>query len=66
MGDEIIKELWKIKDGIAKEHVYDVKALVAHLRSKKHKPDQQVVDLRSMKQTTEQGAQAERKQQSTL
>ncbi|KAF0119980.1 MAG: hypothetical protein FD151_1815, partial [bacterium] len=26
MADEIIKELWKIKDGIANEHGYDVKA----------------------------------------
>jgi len=66
MADEIIKALWKIKDGIANEHGYDVKALVAHLRSKKHKPDQQVVDLRSMKQTTEQGAQADRQKPGTL
>ena len=29
MGDEIIKELSKTKNGIAKEHGYDVKALVA-------------------------------------
>ena len=66
MADEIIKELWKIKDGIANEHRYDVKALVDHLRAKKHKADQQVVDLRSMKQTTEQGAQADRQQHGTL
>ena len=54
MADEIIKELWKIKDGIANEHGCDVKALAAHLRAKKHQGDQQVVDLRSMKQTAEQ------------
>jgi hypothetical protein len=30
------------------------KALVAHLRAKKHEGNQQVVDLRSMKQTAEQ------------
>ena len=62
MADEIIKELWKIKDGIANEHGCDVKALAAHLRAKKHQGDQQVVDLRSMKQTAEQGAQADRQQ----
>ncbi len=54
MADEIIKELWKIKDGIANEHGCDVKAFVIWLRAKKHQGDQQVVDLRSMKQTAEQ------------
>ena len=52
--DEIIKELWKIKDVIANEYGCDVKALVAYLRAKKHEGDQQVVDLRAMKQTAEQ------------
>ena len=32
MPDELIEELWQIKDGIAREHGYDVDALVAHLR----------------------------------
>ena len=59
MADEIIKELWKIKDSIADEHDCDVKVLVAHLRTKKHTKDQQVVDLRSMKKTSEQDAQAD-------
>ncbi|MCG2739208.1 MAG: hypothetical protein L6300_03090 [Syntrophaceae bacterium] len=48
MTDEIIKELWKIKDGIANEYGCDVKSLVAYLRAKKHEGDQQVVDLRWM------------------
>lgn len=39
MADEIIKELWKIKDAIAKEYGCDVKSLVAHLRAKKHEGD---------------------------
>lgn len=34
MADEIITELWKVKDDIAKEFGYDVKELVAHLRTK--------------------------------
>lgn len=66
MADEIIKELWKIKDGIANEYGCDVKALVAHLRVKKHEGDQQVVDLRYMKHAAEQGAQADRQQHGTL
>ena len=35
MADEIIQELWRIKDEIAQEHSYDLDALVAHLRSVK-------------------------------
>ena len=54
MADEIIRELWKIKDGIAKEYGCDVDAFVAHLRAKKHEGDQQVVDLRFKKQVAEQ------------
>ncbi len=53
MADEIIKELWQIKDAISNEHGCDVKALVAHLRAKKHEGEQQVVNLRHMKQTAE-------------
>jgi len=56
MADEIIKELWEVKDSIANEHGCDVKALVAYLRTKKHAKDRQVVDLRSMKKTAEQSA----------
>ena len=33
MADEIIEELWKIKDDIAREHGYDIRRLGAHLRS---------------------------------
>ena len=33
MADEIIKELWKIKDDIAEEFGYDVKVFVSKLRA---------------------------------
>ena len=56
MVDEIIKELWRTKDGIAKEFHYDVKALVAHLRTKQHEGDQEVVDLRSKMQRAQREA----------
>lgn len=49
MADEIIEELWKIKDGIAHEHGYNVDALVAHLKAKGILPGQKIVDLRGMK-----------------
>ena len=32
MPDEIIRELWQIKDDIAREHDYDLGRLAAHLR----------------------------------
>ena len=50
MADEIIKELWQIKDTIASEHGYEIEALVAHLRARKHLEDH-LVDLKSMKKT---------------
>jgi hypothetical protein len=59
MADEIIKELWKVKDAIAKEYGCDVKSLVAHLRAKKHEEEDRVVDLRSMKQAAAQNAEAD-------
>ncbi len=54
MADEIIKELWNIKDGIANEYDYDVKALAAYMKTKNCKVDYQIVDLRSKKQVAEQ------------
>jgi hypothetical protein len=50
VDDEIIKELWTTKDDIAKEFHCDVKALAAHLHAKQHIGDQEVVDLRSVRQ----------------
>ena len=60
MADEIIKELWKIKDGIADEYGYDVKALVSYLKTKKSEEDHKIVDLRAMKKTAEQKVGLER------
>ena len=34
MHDEIIEELWGIKDSIAREHGNDVRSLAAYLQSK--------------------------------
>jgi hypothetical protein len=55
MADEIIKELWAIKDKMAGESGFDAKALVDHLRTKKHPADQVVVDLRSLRQNARSG-----------
>ena len=45
MADAIIKELWAIKDAIAREHDYDVTALVAALRKRSEATGGQTVDL---------------------
>ena len=58
MSDEIIEELWQIKDRIAEEHGYDIEALVTHLQTKKRPKDQQVVDLRALKEAADQGVSA--------
>ena len=53
MADEIIKELWEVKDAIAQEHGYDIDALVAHLRARRRAKGQRVVDLCEGKKPTE-------------
>ena len=55
MPDEILEELWKIKDSIAEEYAGDVRAFVAFLRTRKRGGEQQTVDLRGMKLIGEQG-----------
>ncbi len=49
MADEIIEELWNIKDSIARDYAYSVDNLVAHLTAKGLSSGQKVVDLHAMK-----------------
>ena len=35
MSDEVIRELWSVKDSMAQEHGHDVRGLAAHLQGKK-------------------------------
>ena len=44
MTDEIIRELWRIKDEIGKEHGYDLDALGAHLRNVNRKSERTEVE----------------------
>ena len=37
MYDEVIRELWQVKDSIARENGYDIETLVAHLRKMKRR-----------------------------
>jgi hypothetical protein len=45
MADEIIEELWQIKDDIARECGYDLDALLAHLAAQMPFPSSPAVDL---------------------
>ena len=60
MPDELIEELWQIKDGIAREHGYDVDALVAHLRTWERMESRRVVDLRAARGAADYSAPAKR------
>ncbi len=51
MSDEIIEELWRIKDSIAQEYNYDLDLLVANLRNKKNLENQKTVNLHSIKES---------------
>lgn len=59
MADEIIEELWKIKDSIAREHGFDVESLVAQLRARKTPEGERVVDLRAARRAAEQDVPAD-------
>jgi len=53
MVDPILKELWRVKDDIAREHGYDIDALAAHLQTKRGTIGQPVVDLSALKRAAE-------------
>ncbi|MCX7049406.1 MAG: hypothetical protein NTX50_28465 [Candidatus Sumerlaeota bacterium] len=49
MSDEIIRELWEIKDSIAREHGYSIDSLIAYLKAKQKIDGRKVVDLSAKK-----------------
>ncbi len=48
MSDEVIEELWQIKDGIAREHRHDIRRLAAHLQSRKRQARNRPADRHSV------------------
>lgn len=58
MPDETIKELWRIKDSIAREHGYDVEALALYLRGRSASEDRRTVNLAAMRRGVKQAATA--------
>jgi hypothetical protein len=49
MSDEIIKELWEIKDDIAVEHAYHLESLVNYIQNKERPNTQRIVNLGELK-----------------
>lgn len=56
MADEIIEELWRVKDAIAREHGYDIDRLVAALETRTYRHGGRTVDLRVLRQANRQAA----------
>jgi hypothetical protein len=55
MPDEVLTELWRIKDDIARQYGNDVDALVAHLRQREALERLLVVQPSAMQPGAEQG-----------
>ena len=58
MPDEIIRELWQIKDRMTREYEYDIDLFVTHLQTRKRTAGQRVVDLHALKEAGEQDVSA--------
>lgn len=56
MKDEIIEELWAVKDQIAEKHGYDVDTLIAHLRAGPDEPSLQATETKNLGPTVEPSA----------
>lgn len=54
MADEIIEELWRIKDDMAREHGYDIERLAAYLRRREREWSRQVLDSSATQGSREQ------------
>ena len=52
MKNEILEELWKVKDGISEEYENNIDAIVKVLREKEEKEVNPVVDLSPIKKVT--------------
>jgi hypothetical protein len=59
MADEIIEQLWKIKDGLAEEFGCDVRALAAYLVDKQKTEYSDASDVRPLDQIGAQSAETD-------
>ncbi len=53
MSDEVIEELWRIKDSIAREHRHDIRRLAAHLQSRGRQARNRPADRHSVNEMAE-------------
>ena len=75
MNDEIIREIWQIKDAIGKEFNYNLRSMGAELKRRQNAKGKQIVDLSlkrkkrqriSLKHMAEQLDQADHKSRTDL
>ena len=50
MSDEVIEELWRIKDDMARENGYDLARLAADLRHRQQEEGRRIVDLHALRE----------------
>ncbi len=53
MADEVIEQLWRIKDAMAKEHGYDIVRLAADLEGRQGKEGHRIVNLQALREAGE-------------
>lgn len=56
MTDQVIEELWRIKDAMAREYGYDIARLAAGLRAKQGEQGRPIVDLEALRNVGERSA----------
>ena len=54
MADEVIEELWQIKEAMAQEYGYDVTRLAADLQRRQQEEAHRIVDLRALREADDQ------------
>ena len=55
MADQVIEELWRIKDAMAREYGYDIARLAAALRARQGEEGHPVVGLQALRDTGQRG-----------
>ena len=56
MADEVIEELWRIKDAMAQEYGYDIARLAADLQGRQGQDGHRLVDLQASRKAGERRA----------
>ncbi len=54
MADEVIEELWEIKEAMAQEYGYDVTRLAADPQRRQQEEAHRIVDLRALREADNQ------------